>query len=175
MCGCECDTEKIVSGSHLRAGGTVSCGCARRERMAAGARRTPASGNRSSGKQFPCMCGRRSSGRPPDTVLDMARRDPKDLLAAMTVCRGRCSPRGLGLSSTAPPKVFVVAEAKSELARIAAQLEDLKRLAILQLLVSGAQSGHIASALNIDPSTISRMMPVRDIKRLASKQPQDTG
>jgi hypothetical protein len=32
---CECGTEKVVSGSSLRAGGTVSCGCARRERMSA--------------------------------------------------------------------------------------------------------------------------------------------
>lgn len=81
------------------------------------------------------------------------------------------------MSSTASPKVLVVAKARGEtnveLARIVTQLEDLKRLAIMQLLVSGAQSAHVASALGIDPSAISRMMPVREIKKLASKQSQD--
>lgn len=67
-----------------------------------------------------------------------------------------------------------VAEAKSDLARIAAQLEDIKRLTIMQLLVSGAQSGHIAKALGVDQSTISRMMPVREIqKRAASQETRD--
>lgn len=65
-----------------------------------------------------------------------------------------------------------MAEAKSELARVAAQLEDIKRLAIMQLLVSGAQSGHIANTLGIDPGTISKMMPVRDIQKHA-KRTQD--
>jgi hypothetical protein len=32
-CVCTCGNTKIVSGSSLRSGGTVSCGCARRERM----------------------------------------------------------------------------------------------------------------------------------------------
>lgn len=36
MVRCECGTAKLVSGSSLCSGGTVSCGCARRERMAAG-------------------------------------------------------------------------------------------------------------------------------------------
>jgi hypothetical protein len=66
-----------------------------------------------------------------------------------------------------------MAEAKSDLARIAAQLEDIKRLAIMQLLVSGAQSGHIAKTLGIDASTISKMMPVRDIQKHTAKRPQD--
>jgi hypothetical protein len=65
-------------------------------------------------------------------------------------------------------------DTKSELVRITAQLEDIKRLAIMQLLVSGAQSSHIAKALRIDPATISKMMPVRDIQRHAAKQSQDT-
>jgi hypothetical protein len=64
-------------------------------------------------------------------------------------------------------------EASPELVRIVAQLEDLKRLAIMQLLVSGAQSGHVVKALRIDPGAISRMMPVREIKKLAPKQSQD--
>lgn len=64
-------------------------------------------------------------------------------------------------------------EATPELGQIVTQLEDLKRLAIMQLLLSGAQSGHIANALRIDLSAISRMMPVREIKKLAAKQSQD--
>lgn len=63
---------------------------------------------------------------------------------------------------------------KSELARITAQLEDLRRLAIMQLLVSGAQSSHIAKALKITPGAVSKMMPVRDIQKHAVKQSQDT-
>lgn len=43
----------------------------------------------------------------------------------------------------------------------------------MQLLVSGAQSGHIAKALGIDPSGISRMMPVRDIQKHAASRPQE--
>jgi hypothetical protein len=65
---------------------------------------------------------------------------------------------------------LAVPETKDELNRIIGQLEDLKRLAIMQLLVSGAQSTHIAAALDIDNSTISKWMPVRDIKQLAAKQ-----
>jgi hypothetical protein len=67
-----------------------------------------------------------------------------------------------------------VSEAKSELAGIAAQLEEIKRLTIMQLLVSGAHSGHIAKVLKIDPATISRMMPVRDIQKHAAKRAQGT-
>jgi hypothetical protein len=62
----------------------------------------------------------------------------------------------------------------SDLARISAQLEDLKRLAIMQLVVLGAQSGHIAKALDIDISTISKMMPVRDIQQHISKRKVET-
>jgi hypothetical protein len=58
--------------------------------------------------------------------------------------------------------------ASADLERISAQLEDLRRLAIMQLLVTGAQSAHIAKALDVDPSAISRMMPVRDIKKAAA-------
>jgi IS30 family transposase len=63
----------------------------------------------------------------------------------------------------------MTAQRDADLDRISAQLDDLKRLAILQLLVSGAQSGHIAKALGIDPSAISRMMPVREIKQAVSE------
>ncbi|HEX6681097.1 MAG TPA: hypothetical protein VF063_10660 [Gaiellaceae bacterium] len=56
----------------------------------------------------------------------------------------------------------------AELRQIRAQLDDIKRLAIMQLIVSGAQSSHVAKALGIDASAISRMMPVREIKKIAS-------
>lgn len=55
------------------------------------------------------------------------------------------------------------------LTRISSQLEDLKRLAIMQLLVSGAQSGHVARTLRIDPATISKMMPVREIQKASGR------
>jgi IS30 family transposase len=64
-------------------------------------------------------------------------------------------------------------EKSTELDRVVAQLDDLKRLAILQLLASGVQSGHIAKALGIHSSVISRMMPAREIKKLASKRFQE--
>lgn len=64
-------------------------------------------------------------------------------------------------------------EKGTELERVIAQLDDLKRLAILQLLASGVQSGHIAKALGIHSSVISRMVPTREIKKLASKRSQD--
>lgn len=60
----------------------------------------------------------------------------------------------------------------TELAGIASQLDDLKRLTILQLLAMGVQSTHIAKALGIHSSAISRMAPVREIKKLASRPPQ---
>lgn len=63
---------------------------------------------------------------------------------------------------------------KPELARIVAQLEDLRRLAIMQLLVAGAQSSHIAKTLKITPGAVSKMMPVRGIQKHAAKQSQDT-
>lgn len=59
------------------------------------------------------------------------------------------------------------------LERISAQLEDLRRLAIMQLLVMGAQSAHVARTLDVDPSAISRMMPVRDIKKAAARRKTD--
>jgi DNA-directed RNA polymerase specialized sigma24 family protein len=59
-------------------------------------------------------------------------------------------------------------EQTADLKRISAQLDDLRRLAIMQLLVLGAQSSHIAEALGIGPSAISNMMPVRDIQKAAA-------
>lgn len=62
----------------------------------------------------------------------------------------------------------------ADLKRISAQLEDLKRLAIMQLLVSGAQSSHIAKALGVGSSAISNVMPVREIQKVAaSRRPEE--
>lgn len=57
-----------------------------------------------------------------------------------------------------------------QLARISEQLEELKRLMVVQLLASGVQSAHIAKALGIHQSGLSRMLPVRDIQKAAAKR-----
>ena len=57
-----------------------------------------------------------------------------------------------------------------ELARLSEQLDELKRLMIVQLLASGVQSAHVAKALGIHPSGISRMVPVREVQKAASKR-----
>lgn len=56
----------------------------------------------------------------------------------------------------------------ADLKRISAQLDDLRRLAIMQLLVLGARSSHIATVLGIGPSAISNLMPVREIQKVAA-------
>jgi len=56
---------------------------------------------------------------------------------------------------------------KRELEQISEQLEQIKRLMIVQLLASGVQSAHIAKALDVHPSGISRMVPVREIQKVA--------
>jgi hypothetical protein len=38
----------------------------------------------------------------------------------------------------------------------------------MQLLIQGVQSSHIAKALGVGPSAISKMMPVRDIQKAAA-------
>lgn len=43
-------------------------------------------------------------------------------------------------------------------------LEDIKRLLILQLMVSGIQSQHIAVALGTSNSSITRLVPARLVK-----------
>lgn len=42
---------------------------------------------------------------------------------------------------------------------LAAELRDIKRLLILQLLEGGSTQSRIASMLEISPATMSRMMP----------------
>jgi IS30 family transposase len=62
-----------------------------------------------------------------------------------------------------------------ELARISEQLEELKRLMIVQLLASGVQSAHVANALGIHASGISRMVPVREIQKVAKRSGESDG
>jgi IS30 family transposase len=62
-----------------------------------------------------------------------------------------------------------------ELPRVIEQLEELKRLMIVQLLASGVQSAHIAKALGVHPSVISRMLPVREIQKVAAKRGRRSG
>ena len=44
-------------------------------------------------------------------------------------------------------------------------LEQIKRLLVLALIQQGVQSKDIASVLDVDPATISRMVPTRQIKK----------
>jgi len=56
------------------------------------------------------------------------------------------------------------------------QLEQIKRLLILQLVASGVQAKHIAKALGVDNSVVSRMVPVRAVTRdMRSKQANRNG
>jgi predicted transcriptional regulator len=47
----------------------------------------------------------------------------------------------------------------------AAELDAIKRLLILQLITSGVQGAQIASALGVDPSVVSRLVPKRKVKK----------
>jgi hypothetical protein len=49
--------------------------------------------------------------------------------------------------------------------KLEALLEDLKRLAILQLITSGVQATQIAKALGVNKSVVSRLVPARGIKK----------
>ena len=51
-----------------------------------------------------------------------------------------------------------------ELARISKQLEEIKRLTIVQLLALCVQPAQIAKVLGLDPSRISQLVPVGDIQ-----------
>jgi hypothetical protein len=42
---------------------------------------------------------------------------------------------------------------------LAAEMRDIKRLLILQLMENGTPQGRIASVLGISPATMSRMLP----------------
>ncbi|MGH3010000.1 MAG: helix-turn-helix domain-containing protein [Gaiellaceae bacterium] len=59
------------------------------------------------------------------------------------------------------------------LAKLSKQMEDVKRLLVIQLIADGVQGAHIAKALGIDPSTISKMVPARDIQTALRKRGSD--
>lgn len=62
------------------------------------------------------------------------------------------------------------AEAENrELTRISKQLDELKRLMIVQLIAAGVQSAHLAEVLGVHPSVISRLVPVREIQKVSKK------
>lgn len=45
------------------------------------------------------------------------------------------------------------------------ELNDIKRLLVLQLLASGVQATAIADALDVDKSVVSRMVPARKLRK----------
>jgi len=49
------------------------------------------------------------------------------------------------------------------------ELQDLKKLAIIQLLASGVRSSDIAKALRVTKSRISGLVPVRQIQQHLNK------
>ena len=50
--------------------------------------------------------------------------------------------------------------------KIVSLLEDIKRLLILQLATNGIQPKDIAAVLGVDKSTLSRMVPIRKIRKV---------
>jgi DNA-binding NarL/FixJ family response regulator len=62
-----------------------------------------------------------------------------------------------------------VAKAKKKRAKqedpVVGQLDDIKRLIMLQLIHSGVQANQIATVLDVTKSTISGMVPARIIKK----------
>ena len=53
---------------------------------------------------------------------------------------------------------------------VADELDAIKRLLVLQLITSGIQATHIASALGVDRSVVSRLVPARKVKKRATKR-----
>jgi hypothetical protein len=49
--------------------------------------------------------------------------------------------------------------------KIAALLEDIKKLLILDLVAKGVQSKHIAEVLDVDNAVITRIVSARKIKK----------
>ena len=45
------------------------------------------------------------------------------------------------------------------------ELGSIKRLLVLQLITSGVQAKDIASALGVDQSAVSRLVPARKVKK----------
>lgn len=48
---------------------------------------------------------------------------------------------------------------------VAGELDSIKRLLMLQLITSGVQAKEIASALGVDQSVVSRLVPTRKVKK----------
>jgi predicted transcriptional regulator len=48
---------------------------------------------------------------------------------------------------------------------VAGELDAIKRLLVLQLITSGVQGAQIASALGVDKSVVSRLVPTRKVKK----------
>ena len=53
---------------------------------------------------------------------------------------------------------------------VADELDAIKRLLVLQLITSGVQATHIASALGVDKSVVSRLVPARKVKKRSPKR-----
>jgi len=51
---------------------------------------------------------------------------------------------------------------------VADELDSIKRLLVLQLITSGVQAKAVASALGVDQSVVSRLVPARKVKRRAT-------
>jgi len=51
---------------------------------------------------------------------------------------------------------------------VADELDSIKRLLVLQLITSGVQAMDIASALRVDRSVVSRLVPSRKVKKRAT-------
>ena len=45
------------------------------------------------------------------------------------------------------------------------ELDSIKRLLVLQLITSGVQANAIASALGVDQSVVSRLVPSRKVRK----------
>ncbi len=54
-----------------------------------------------------------------------------------------------------------------DLGSVVAELDIIKRLLILQLMTSGVQTTDIAKAVGVAKSTISKLVPAREIKKLS--------
>jgi len=51
---------------------------------------------------------------------------------------------------------------------VADELDSIKRLLVLQLITSGVQAKAVASALGVDQSVVSRLVPTRKVKSRAT-------
>ena len=49
------------------------------------------------------------------------------------------------------------------------ELDSIKRLLVLQLLISGVSQGEVSLALQVDQSVVSRMFPARKLKSIKKK------